>query len=160
MLLDGANFATWSSYDPSGRPQTLTYGNGVATSYGYDTMGHLTTLATRRGSNPALQDLTYDWYGRPNSGGLNIGSITDNRAAKTCADGSNADETQVYSYDALYRLSQADGIWGTKAFVYSAIGNPTTFGGRTLNFAGQQLVSGTGLAWILPPPTSRGRANS
>ena len=61
------------------------YGNNVETKYAYDWAEHLTTLSTKSGET-ALQDLAYDWYGRPNTGGLNIGAIRDNRANKIVLD--------------------------------------------------------------------------
>ncbi len=153
LTLDGAAIANWgTSYDAAGRPRAVTYGNRVASAYGYDAMGHLLTLSTTRDST-VLQDLTYDWYTRPDTRGLNIGSVTDNRANKACFDGSNTDETQVYSYDALYRLTRADGVWGSKSYAYSATGNPTTFGGRPLSYNGDQVAGGTGLAGVTYDPS-------
>ncbi len=158
LWLDGATtpMAAWGNYDASGKPWSVSYGNGVETTYQYDSMGHLTQLSTKKGTTD-LQSLTYDWYGRPNTGGLNIGSITDNRVNQSCSDGSNTDETQTYSYDSLYRLTQADGVWGSKPYGYSSIGNPYTFGGlttRTLNYVGQQVTSGTGLSNVTYDPST------
>jgi RHS repeat-associated protein len=160
VALNDAILGTWSNYTASGRPQNVRHGNGVATTYGYDTVNHLTSLATSRGDT-ILQNLSYDWYGRPNTGGLNLGSITDNRPSKIAADGSITDETQTYAYDPLYRLTEATGAWGAttpntyvqKRYEYDSIGNPTAFGGvtdRTLTFNGQQVDTVTGLdgvAW-------------
>jgi YD repeat-containing protein len=149
VTLNGSLVARWSSYDASGRPLSVTYGNGVATTFGYDaySMGHLATLVTTSGATQ-LQNLSYDWYTLPNTGGINLGSVMDNRANKI-VNGVNGDESQTFGYDALNRLTQATGVWGTKSFIYDAAGNPTTFGGltsRTLNFTGNQVTSGTGLS--------------
>jgi YD repeat-containing protein len=147
VSLDGATLATWSGYNPKGKPGAVAYGNGVGTAYQYDVVNHLTSLETSKGS-VRLQDLTYDWYSLPNTGGLNLGSITDNRANKV-VDGSDTDETQTFTYDSLYRLTQAVGAFGTKSYGYDAIGKVTAFGGvtdRALAYAGQQVTSGTGLA--------------
>ncbi len=114
-------------------------------------MNHLTHLSTVGSAAGTIHDLTYDWYTRPNTGGLNIGSITDNRSVKVGPDGVNTDETQTYTYDPLYRLTHAIGVWGTKAYAYDAMGNPTGFAGlvnRTLTFTGQQVTSGTGLSGV------------
>ena len=160
VALNDTDLATWSNYTASGRPQNVRYGNGVSTTYGYDTVNHLASLATVRGDT-ILQNLSYDWYSRPNTAGLNLGSITDNRPGKVAADGSITDETQTYTYDPLYRLTEATGAWGAttpntyvqKKYEYDSIGNPTTFGGvtdRTLTFNGQQVDTVTGLdgvAW-------------
>jgi len=138
VALNDAILATCSNYTASGRPQNVRYGNGVATTYGYDTVNHLTSLATARGDT-ILQNLGYDWYSRANTAGLNLGSITDNRPSKVAADGSITDETQTYTHDPLYRLTEATGAWGAttpntyvqKRYEYDSIGNPTTFGGVT-----------------------------
>lgn len=156
LTLGGASIATWTGHDASGAPGTVTYGNGVTTAYGYDAMGHLTSLATTKGTTE-YQKLQYDWYAMPNTGGLAIGNVTDNRINKMVPDYTgnlvNTDETQAYSYDAAGRLQQASGMWGgvssTKSFAYDAVGNPTTFGGlvnRTVQFTGMQIASGTGLS--------------
>jgi RHS repeat-associated protein len=149
LSLDGNTVATWSNYDASGKHRSAAYGNGVGTTYTYDTMGHMTELVTSQGST-RLQDLLYDWYSLPDTGGMQIGSITDRRANKWVG-GYNTDESQTYTYDALYRLTCATGVWGTKAYAYDAIGNVTTFGGvvdRTLVYDGQRVVSGTGLGGV------------
>lgn len=151
VSLNGASLASYSDYTAGGKPGKVTYGNGISTTYAYDNVNHITRLSTVGTTAGTIQDLTYDWYTRPNTGGLNIGSITDNRPSKVGADGVNTDETQAYTYDALYRLKQADGVWGTKAYAYDAIGNPTGFAGlvsRTLTFTGQQVTSGTGLSAV------------
>ncbi len=140
--------ATWAGFNAAGKPGSVSFGNIVGTSYGYDVMNHLTSLATTKGSTQ-LQNLTYDWYTAPNTGGLNIGSISDLRANKIAPDGSNTDEAQSFTYDALYRLTQDVGVWGTKSYTYDAMGNATAFGGvvnRTVAYDDMQAVSGTGFS--------------
>jgi RHS repeat-associated protein len=156
VSLNGAPIATWTSYDPAGRPTGLTYGNQVTTTYGYDAsdMGLVASLRTSRGSTD-LQNNTYDWYTPPNTGGINLGSIADKRANKIVG-GVNGDESQTFAYDAIYRLTQATGVWGTKAYAYDGLGNPTTFGGlipRTFSFTGTQVTSGTGLTNVIYDPS-------
>jgi RHS repeat-associated protein len=149
LSLNGAVVATWSMYDAAGRPGRVAYANGVESTYAYDAVGHITSLRTVNGTYE-LQNLAYDWYGRPNTGGINIGSITDQRANKV-VNGYATDETQSYTYDSLYRLIEAAGVWGTKPYVYDGGGNPTTFGGltvRALTYNGQQVTSGTGLSGV------------
>lgn len=149
VMLNGGVVAFWGNFDAGGKPGSVAYGNGVSTTYAYDVMGHVTSLETMRGVDE-IQRLTYDWYSRPNTGGFNLGSITDNRINKQ-VDGVNTDETQSYTYDSLSRVTQAVGVWGTKTYSYDALGNLTTFGGavnRTLYSSGQQLTSGTGLSGV------------
>ncbi len=138
---------TWTGFNAAGKPAGVSFNNGVATSYGYDVMNHLTSLTTSKGSTQ-LQNLTYDWYSAPNTGGLNLGSITDHRSNTIAPDGSNTTETQSFTYDSLYRLAQAVGVWGTKAYTYDVMGNPIGFGGvvnRTIFYDDMQAVSGTSL---------------
>ncbi len=147
VSLNGALVASWSYYNGAGQPGNVTFGNGVASAFQYDAGYHIAALKTTSGST-TLQDLTYDWYSLPNTNGLNLGAIKDNRASKTVA-GVNTDESQTFSYDPLYRLSQATGVWGTKSFAYDALGNATSFGGlvaRNLTYNGSQVASGTGLS--------------
>jgi RHS repeat-associated protein len=147
--------ASWpqSQFNAAGKPGHVSYGNGVATDYSYDGMNHLTSLVTAKGG-AELQRLTYDWYSRPNTAGLNLGSISDGRANKIAADGSNTDETQSFTHDSLYRLTQDVGVFGTKGFDYDSIGNVKSLGGvadRTLTYDGLLLTSGT--AMPSPPGT-------
>ena len=150
VSLNGALVASWSNHNVAGQPGNVTFGNGVASALQYDDGYHVSALTTTSGS-ATLQDLTYDWYTRPNTNGLNLGAITDNRASKTVA-GTNTDESQTFSYDPLYRLKEATGVWGTKSYVFDALGNATSFGGlvdRTLIYSGQQVTSGTGLSNVI-----------
>ncbi len=145
--------ATWTGFNAAGKPGAVSFNNGIATSYGYDVMNHLTSLTAGTGTpelhSTQLQNLTYDWYSAPNTGGLNIGSISDHRWNTIAPDGSNTSETQSFTYDAQYRLTQATGVWGTKTYAYDPMGSPTTFGGivdRTISYQGMKAVSGTGFA--------------
>jgi RHS repeat-associated protein len=147
VSLNGALVASWSGYNAAGQPGNVTFGNGVASALQYDAGYHVSALKTTNGS-ATLQDLTYDWYSRPNTKGLNLGAITDNRASKTVA-GANTDESQTFSYDPLYRLREATGVWGTKSYDFDVLGNAKSFGGlvdRTLNYTGPFVKSGTGLS--------------
>lgn len=149
VALNGVALATWSDYSPTGKPGSVKYGNGVQTAYQFDVMDHVTSLRTTS-QTAILQDLGYDWYSASNTNGMNIGSISDNRVNKI-VNGNNTDESQSYTYDPLYRLATAVGVWGTKTFDYDSIGNPRSFGGvtnRTLMFNGQQLSSGTGISEV------------
>src|SRR5262249_32060163 len=122
ISLNGTLFASWSDYSPLGIPTSATYGNGVTTTYDLDMVGHGQALRTVKDA-AVIQDLSYDWYTRANTGGLNLGSITDRRASKV-VNGADTDETQTYAYDALYRLTQATGVWGAKTYAYDRMGNP------------------------------------
>jgi RHS repeat-associated protein len=144
--------ATYSDFTPGGQAQLAEYGNGTKTRYSFDMLGRLLSLRTTDRTGAAIQDLAYDWE---SMSGITVGSITDRRPDKSFRDPvtgaliPTTDETQVYGYDDAYRLTSATGVWGTKTYAYDAIGNATGFGGvtaRTLQYDGQQLTGGTGLA--------------
>jgi YD repeat-containing protein len=169
--LNGTVQATWSNYDAAGFAGQVIYGNGVSTTYQRDVLKHLTHLSTTKGA-VTLQDLRFDWYTAPPSGtttnGRALGWIFDDRANKV-VNGTNTDESTSYSYDNLYRLTNAAGVWpGVKSYTYDSIGNPAAFGGftqRTLGFNNgnpynQQVVSGSdGANWNLSNVVYDGHGN-
>jgi RHS repeat-associated protein len=81
-------------------------GNNEQVTYSFDQDYQLTGIAT---TSPTRQSLTlgYDPAG-------NIASI---------ADGSNSNRSQTFQYDALNRVSQAVGFYGTDTPTYDAVGN-------------------------------------
>jgi RHS repeat-associated protein len=169
VALSGVMQATWLDYDAFGMPGSVSYANGVSTIYTRDVMQHLTHIKTMKGST-TLQEVSLDWYysiyPTAPTNGLVIGNIVDNRADKTLA-GTNTDESQIYVYDPLYRISSAMGAWGPRQYGYdggsAGVGNPTIFGGytqRSLTFLGQQVTSGTdGANWNLSNVLYDGRGN-
>ena len=94
------------AYDTKGRRSSLTYPHGVTANYGYDTMGRLTSLKQTAGA----VTITFATY----SGFDKVG----NRKSKGMQTG-----TETYSYDQLYRLTQAQTPQGTETFRYDAVGN-------------------------------------
>ncbi len=106
------SYAAYTAYNALGQPGTATYGNGVVTTYQYKPENNrLTNIKTSKGTT-ALLNLT---YGYSNSG--NVISITD---------GINANRSQTFDYDELYRLAHAQSpIFGTQSlsYVYDQIGN-------------------------------------
>lgn len=112
----GLHAVTNIDYDAKGQRQRIEYGNGAMTRYSYDPDTYrLIRLLTSRPtggnglaagifSNPnTLQDLryTYDPAG-------NITRIEDN-ALQTTFHGGVVDPVSRYTYDALYRLIEAEG---------------------------------------------------
>ena len=102
-------------------------GNGVTTTYTYDSQNYrLTTLKTVRGTT-TLQTLGYTF-----DNGGNVTGITDSRHGN-----------QTFSYDALDRLTGATnsttGGYGTISYTYNQIGNLLTnsqVGSYTYNASG------------------------
>ncbi len=101
VLNGAATIASSITYKPFGGVASLTYGNGLTSSIGYDTQYRLSTLATG-----TLQNLT---YGYDNNG--NITSIAPGR---------------TFTYDNLDRLGTATGFWGSLSWTYDGVGNRLT----------------------------------
>jgi len=100
------DFVTAITYDPKGQREQIRYGNGTDTAYTYDPdTFRLKTLVTTRDSDSArVQDLTYtyDPVG-------NIVQISDDSQQTLFFNNTVISPTQQYTYDALYRLTQAQG---------------------------------------------------
>ncbi|MBI3601724.1 MAG: VCBS repeat-containing protein [Candidatus Omnitrophica bacterium] len=107
-------------YNAAGQMIQIQYGNGVATGYTYDPLTlRLKRIYTSNAQAQKIQDLsyTYDALGQ-------ITAITD--AVNTA--------TQSFKYDALNRLIQAQGSYGTKIYVYDEIGNIIQKDGLTYRY--------------------------
>ena len=110
------NVLTGISYFPMADESSLwgltagTFGNGLSLAIGHDDDGRLETLDVT-GLSP-VEDLTfaYDDNG-------NITSITD---------AVNSSRSESFQYDALDRLTQAVGLYGTIDYVYDLVGNRTS----------------------------------
>ncbi|MEZ5326894.1 MAG: toxin TcdB middle/N-terminal domain-containing protein [Verrucomicrobiales bacterium] len=111
------------TYKASGQLETTTYGNGVATSYGYDPRLRLRDLKTE---NSQLKTLLIN-FAYQFDAASNITRIDDNRAAIPAADPRK--NTQVFGYDDLYRLTSVQypallgGSAGSIGYTYDRIGN-------------------------------------
>ena len=141
VALNGTTYATWTNYDAAGRPANVAHGNNTATVYTYGALGKLNTLETT-GPAGQLQNLAY----AINNAG-HVSSITDNRADKTVG-GMNTDETVIYAYDDLERMTVATGVWGVLNYAYNSVGNMTGAAGRSLSYTGQRATSGTNFAAV------------
>ena len=96
-------------YNAAGQMTRIEYGNGAITVNTYDPKTfRLKKVKTTDPLGAAIQDLSYTY----DSAG-NILSITD--AVNTAS--------QTFQYDALNRLTQAVGNYGTKTFSYDQLGN-------------------------------------
>lgn len=114
------------NYAPTSQPKTISFGNGVVTSYNYDNRHRLESLITRTASGTELINYAYKYD--PTS---NITSIIDNRLYSYIPTTSPRRNTQVFQYDGLYRLTQGryarqDDLlanFGQIDYTYDAIGN-------------------------------------
>ena len=100
------SFVEGIAYNAKGQRESIVYGNGTSTSYEYDPdTFRLTGLVTTRSSDGAkLQDLSYhyDPVG-------NITQITDDAQDTLYFDNAEIEPTGTYTYDPIYRLSEATG---------------------------------------------------
>lgn len=91
-------------YFPSGQQGNILYGNGIQTSYGYDSRLRLNSLVTAPSSNPDGPLISFAYA---LDGVSNIKTIEDNRPGTVVPAGDKRRNTQLYQYDDLYRLTQA-----------------------------------------------------
>ncbi|EMO62109.1 hypothetical protein LEP1GSC133_2876, partial [Leptospira borgpetersenii serovar Pomona str. 200901868] len=112
------------TYNEFGQTSSLTLGNGITTSYGYDVKGRMVRLNSSGdvgGSNKVLQDVLYAF--NPNN---NITNIANNTT--------DFNTQYVYGYDGLGRLTSANGSYlgiadgnlsrrFQQSFVYAKNGN-------------------------------------
>ena len=112
------------AYRPSGQMASIGYGNGVATSYAYDSRLRLSHLATISPSAGPLIDFGYQF-----DGVSNITRIEDGRTLAGQPQAAQRFNTQVFGYDSLYRLTRVDypGLAGADPrnveYRYDRIGN-------------------------------------
>ena len=112
-------------YRPSGQLDAVVYGNQVQTHYSYDPRLRLTHLQTTNAQGTALIDLEYQF-----DAVSNIEQITDRRSWKNQPQAAQRFNTQLFSYDNLYRLTSArypalsgEGTPQEVAYRYDRIGN-------------------------------------
>nr|WP_082280016.1 RHS repeat-associated core domain-containing protein [Leptospira interrogans] len=112
------------TYNEFGQTSSLTLGNGITTSYGYDVKGRMVRLNSSgdvNGSNKVLQDAVYSF--NPNNNITNVANTT-----------TDFNTQYVYGYDGLGRLTSANGSYiepfnsnftqrFQQSFVYAKNGN-------------------------------------
>ena len=104
-VLNGVtNLATNINYKPFGGMSSITYGNGLAGSIGYDNHYRIVSMATG-----TLQNLIY-----ADDANGNITGVTNNL---------DATKNKTFTYDALDRLASANGSWGALGWTYDGVGN-------------------------------------
>jgi RHS repeat-associated protein len=117
-------------YVPSGQILRCFYGNGVVTEYEYDRRSRMSSLVTARAEEPTNPLLAYDYTF---DGVNNITRIDDRRPGTDRPAGDRRRNTQIFSYDTLYRLTNVqysfalpggpDRDDGRIAYRYDSIGN-------------------------------------
>ena len=107
-------------YDEAGRIVTATLPNGTETAYAYDDANRLTLIEHRNSGGDLLARYTYELDG--------VGNRV--QAIETISTpGSGLITTTItYTYDSLYRLTEADYSSGVEfEYVYDAVGNRTSY---------------------------------
>ncbi|MCB9771318.1 MAG: VCBS repeat-containing protein [Candidatus Omnitrophica bacterium] len=108
-------------YNALGQMTKVEFGNGVVTTYTYSpTMLRLTNITSTNAAGTVLQNFSYTYDG--------VGNITAIVDAVNTA-------TQTFKYDALNRLTQAVGAYGTKNYTFDQIGNIITKDGLTYTYS-------------------------
>ncbi len=144
----GANtYAQNATYTALDQPLSLTFGNYVIQTWGYDpVMQRLQTLVA---DNDVLnRSYTYDNVG-------NVATIADNRLG----------QTQTFAYDARDRLTHAAATGGTtgtydEAYAYDPLGNLTSKGATASPVAYAYPTGVPGVARPHAPTTIGGRAQA
>ncbi len=133
VLNNAANLATNINYKPFGGVSSLTYGNSIVGTIGYDNQYRVTSITA--GTVMSLGYPTYDANG-------NIMAI-NNALDPT--------KNKSFTYDALDRLSTATatGIWGSLAWTYDGVGNRQTENGNSYTYvpSSNKLSGANGLSY-------------
>jgi len=121
-------------YDNLSRKQTLSYPNQVTATFGYDDLNRLTSLTHQAAGGAVIANYGYSHY------------PSGNRATKT------GTINESYSYDDIYRLTQAVTPKGTEKYSYDDVGNRLTGpGAKDTGYQyndGNQMITGRILAYI------------
>lgn len=97
------NIITTLNYSPAGQKVHCAYGNGVHTGYGYDQRLRLHSLVTTPGDISTDPFLNYRYQLDPAS---NLTQIDDRRSGAKHPEGDPHRNTQIFTYDDLYRLTK------------------------------------------------------
>src|SRR3989338_988610 len=106
-------------YNAAGQVTRIAYGNGVVTDYSYNPKTLRLDQLQTIGPSSTLQDFSYEFDKVGN-----VSAITDRVHTGT----------QSFQYDALSRLTQAVGSYGTLSYAYDPLGNLLEKDGRTLTY--------------------------
>ncbi len=104
---------------------SVAYGNGSRVRYGYDSLLRLSYLHSWDTNGNAMQNISYTYD--------SVGNITDiANTATTLPNGLGGDYQSHYTYDRLYRLTNAYGSWNNSLLSYS-LGMQYRDNGRVLS---------------------------
>ena len=175
-MVDGTSFVTEYVYTAGGSLSTITYPSGRTISYVYDENGRVIKVTeTKDGkTNDIITNVVYNTNGTVSRidyangiittkeydvkgalSNLNIGmlrqlSYTHDNIGNITAitDLLDSTKTKTFAYDALYRLTNAIGPWGTISYNYDPVGNrlmENSYSGATnYSYTANRLISTTG----------------
>lgn len=125
-----ANLATNIIYKPFGGITALTYGNTISETIGFDNQYRIASIIVGTILNLSYTDDTNG----------NITTIVNNL---------DSTKNKSYTYDALDRLTTANGAWGALSWTYDGIGNRKTEGVNTYNYQSNnnKLTSANGITF-------------
>lgn len=103
-LNGGTDIVSGAVFAPSEQRIRYGYGDGAASTYGYDARGRLTSLRTIPSTGP---DGTLIDYAYVYDGVSNLTGIRDNRPGTIRPAGDPRRNSQTFQYDSLYRLTDA-----------------------------------------------------
>jgi len=127
VLNNAANLATNINYKPFGGVSSLTYGNGITGTIGYDNQYRVASITA--GTVMNLSYPTYDANGNI----IAINNVLD------------ATKNKSFGYDALDRLTSGTGSWGLLSWTYDGVGNRLTEGSTVYSYApGTDKLTGVG----------------
>ena len=122
-------------YDGTGHRSNLVYPHGVTGSYGYDSLGRLTSIKHMAGNST----ITFADYG-------SFDKVGNRKSKNTPAGG------EAYIYDPVYRLLQAATPGSTETFTYDSVGNRVTGPGpkdrKYLYDAGNRMLAGKQFGYL------------
>ena len=113
-------------YNVHGLRDSVIYGNGTRTGYGYDSLLRLSSLRSYDASGNMMQNLVYDF---DKAGNI----LTINNSALPLANGLGGAYFDRFTYDSLYRLRTADGQWHGASPVDYSLQMSYTHNGRISN---------------------------
>jgi YD repeat-containing protein len=121
------HYATDVQYHPSGALVAYTTGNQVQHTFAYDPNRYWPTQIHASAGNFNVTYSDYDGVG-------NVRTLL----------GSGTGFNQTFQYDALDRLTRADGPYGSVYYAYDANGNRQAAGGTTYTYDHQRLINQAG----------------
>jgi RHS repeat-associated protein len=144
---DGSSFTTWatySGYDPFGRPTSVVFGNQASETWGFSPEGRVSSQVVTDAGGGDLVSSAVGWNQLGLVDSLLDCEYTGNAGAAGCAGRggfASTDASQTFAYTHR-RLTSASGPYGALTFCYDPSGNLTLSNGVSLAYDGAQVTDG------------------